>query len=42
MTMIKDLLAKHEEWNCFFKVKKMYIQFIPNSSFTDDLDELLN
>jgi hypothetical protein len=43
MSLLKNLLVKHEEWGCYFKVRRIYIQFTPNSvHIMKDLDEFLN
>lgn len=42
MNMLNEILNDHEEWNCYFKVRRIFVHFTPNSHFLNDFNELLN
>lgn len=40
--MVNEILKDHEEWNCYFKVRTIYLHFTPNTNYINDFNELLN
>lgn len=36
--MVNEILKDHEEWNCYFKVRTIYVHFTPNTNYINDFN----